>query len=288
MFLRRVRSNRASIILALCGSVAAAGQTTAPASAPAVDPALDAVLNRVEQRTVNNLRAGVAWRQQYVIDLPEDVVTKRGQIWYRRGEPVAGFLIHFTQQVRGERQDKLDEKYMFDGRWYVELNARTKTCERREVRRADDKADPYKVGEGLFPLPFGQKKADILREFDVTLVPPAADDPPATDHLRLVPRAGTNTGQSCKELDFWVDRDGTTAGLPIKVRVAKLDGTGKLNSHITVTFDDARLDEPKFDDRVFEIKTPDGYQLIEERLEDVPPPKPQGASVTPHLREHDA
>jgi hypothetical protein len=285
MYLVSKRLNRVGMIIVWTACVAAVGQTTSPMSQPAsvptttqaatrpnLDPAVAQILTRLEERIVNNLRARLAWRQQYVVDLPEDVITKRGQIWYRRIEPVAKFLIHFTEQTRGERRDTLDERHMFDGRWYIELQSRTKTFEKREVRRPEDKTDPYKVGAGLFPLPFGQKKDDILREFEVTLVSPAADDPQGADHLHLVPRPGTNTGQNYRELDFWVDREGLTAGLPIKVRVAKLDGTGKVNSHITITFDDARLDDPKFDDGVFDLKAPQGYQVIEERLEDIPPP----------------
>jgi hypothetical protein len=132
----------------------------------------------------------------------------------------------------------------------------------------------------VFPLPFGQKKEDILREFEVLRLSPEAGDPPVADHLRLLPRSGTRTGQSYKQLDFWIDREGPTAGLPIKVRVAKIDGTGKLNSHITIAFTDAQLNQG-FSGSIFEIRTPPGYVEIVEPLRPVSEPGQSGGEPAP-------
>ena len=286
---RSIRICRPSIILALAAGVVAAAQpATAPtASMPAAaeapppphDPPIDANLTRLEQRRVQDLHARLTWRQEFVVDEPDEVVAKRGELWYQQADPVARFLIHFKEWIKGTEKRPLDERHLFDGCWYVEVQSQTKTVQRREVRRPDDAGDPYKVGEGVFPLPFGQKKDDIVREFEVTLLPPANDDPKDTDRLRLTPRDGTRTGQNYKELDFWVQRGGATDGLPVKVRVAKLDGTGKLNSHITITFGDAALNKG-LRDGLFEIKTPTGYTELVERLEPIPvpqPPVPAGA-----------
>jgi hypothetical protein len=284
MSTRSKRANRLGMILVLAASVAARAQnaTSAVASRPAtqpaatqaaLDPDIDRILTRLEERQVRDLRANVAWRQEYVTDNEEDWVTKRGEIWFQEADPVAKFFIHFTEKLAGNRRDKLDERHLFDGCWYVQADARTKTVERREVRRPNDPGNPYKVGEGVFPLPFGQKKADILREFDVQKVPAEDKDPPNADHLRLLPREGTRSGESYKQLDFWVDREGPTAGLPSKVRVAKIDGTGKVNSYITSTFSNVQLNTG-FSGSVFELKTPPGYtETPPEYLNPIEPPK---------------
>jgi len=289
---RSKRANRCGMILALAASVAAAAQTTAPrpawapvetqpattqasttkpattrpTSTPALDPEIDKILTRLEERVVHDLHARLSWRQQYVTDLEEEAATKNGEIWYQKSQPVARFLIHFTESITAGRRDKLDERHLFDGCWYVELQSRTRTLTRREVRKPEDPTDPYRLGQGPFPLPFGQKKEDVLREFEVQRIPAASDDPPATDHIRLVPRAGTQTGQSYRTLDVWISQEGPTAGLPIKVRAAKLRGTGQLDSYITITFSDARLNQG-FSGSLFDIKAPPGYEVIEERLE---------------------
>jgi hypothetical protein len=268
------------IITLLATGVAAWAQaTTAPSGAPEqakLDPEVDRILSRLEKREVHELRARVVWHQHYITDEAEDDLSKRGRLWYQKGDPVAKFMIHFEDQVsgRGERR-KLDEKYLFDGCWYVELNKRTKTVTRREIRKPDDPADPYKVGEGVFPLPFGQKKADIVREFEVERVPPDEKDPPGTDRVRLSPREGTESGRTYKRLDFWVQREGKLAGLPVKVRVAKKKPTGQMDSYITVTFADVELNTG-FSSSVFELKTPVGFHEEIERLRDVPPPAQAG------------
>jgi hypothetical protein len=273
-----IQSTAASII-AVLGACVAAGAQSKPANNAGLDPVVDKILTRLEARQVNDLRARVRWELTYAVEEDEDADIKFGQIWYQQAEPVAKFLVHFDSKLVGNRKDELDEQHMFDGRWYTELQSRTKTITRREIRRPDDPSNPYKIGEGPFPLPFGQKKANILREFEVTHVAPAKADPPATDHLKLVPREGTGTGQTYKVIDFWVARQGPAAGLPIKVRTAKKDGTGRVNSYITITFDKIQLNTG-FSSSIFKIETPPGYEYYEEKLEPIPPP-PGAASSNP-------
>ncbi len=253
----------------------AAGQVAA-SSAPAIDPRIDRILTRLEQRHVSDLRARVVWELSYAVEEDTDTDRKFGQIWYKEQQPTARFKVRFDRKVVGNRQQKLDEEHLFDGRWYVELQSRTKTVTRREIRRPDDKRNPYKLGEGAFPLPFGQKKADILREFEVRLIPPRKSDPPDTDHLRLIPRPGSETGRTYKTLDFWIVRSGRLSGLPVKVVAGKKDGSGALNSYITVSFSDVELNVG-LSGSIFKIETPPGYEEIVERLEPEMPPPARGA-----------
>ncbi len=247
--------------------VAASGQAApAPPTQPA-DPRVDQILTRLAERQVNDLKGDVLWKTVAVLGGEEDALRKRGELWYQDTEPVARFMIHFTGRISGTgRKDRLDEQYMFDGMWYVELKAQTKTVIRREVRKADDLRDPYKIGEGPFPLPFGQKKDDLLREFEIEYVEPADGDPRETDHLKLRPRRGTKTAERYKVLDFWVRQSGDLGGLPVMVQVTKLDGTGRVDSYVTVRFSDIKLNAGVADS-VFEIRTPPGFHEEIERLE---------------------
>ena len=99
-------------------------------------PRVDQILSRLENRAVHDLRADVSWKLMYLIDLDEDAIVKQGRIWYQQQKPVAKFLVHFDRKITSNRAHKLDERHMFDGRWYVELKSETKTVTRREVRRA--------------------------------------------------------------------------------------------------------------------------------------------------------
>ncbi len=268
------RQTVASMILTLAAGVAACGQQSpeGPDAAAPLDPRVDKILTRLEQREVHDLRANVKWELKYVIEEEEEPDRKFGTIWYKQAKPVAKFKVHFDAKISGNRKRKLDEEHLFDGRWYVELQSRTKTVTRREIRREGEKSNPYRLGEGAFPLPFGQKKADILAEFEVTRVAEKKSDPPQTDHLHLVPRPGTNTGRTYKTLDFWVARAGKHAGLPVKVVAGKKDGTGAVNSYIEITFSEVELNTG-FSASVFKIEVPKDYEEIVERLEpiEIPP-----------------
>jgi outer membrane lipoprotein-sorting protein len=266
------------ILILLLGVAGYGQQVTVPedSGAPAdLDPVVDRILTRLEDRQVHDLRAKVKWELTYAIEESEDSDQKFGTVWFKEDKPVAKFKVHFDRKIVGTRKRDLNEEHLFDGRWYVELQSRTKTVTRREIRREGESSNPYKLGEGAFPLPFGQKKADILAEFDVKLVPAKKRDPADTDHLRLTPRPDTETGRTYKTLDFWIARSGEHAGLPVKVMAGKKDGTGAVNSYITITFSDVELNTG-FAHNVFKIDVPAGYEVIEERLEPLPAPPGTG------------
>ncbi len=271
----------AGMIVLLCtADTPAAAQTAAVVAPAAVDPAVDRILSRLEQRDVRDLRAKVTWDLTYVIE--EDVTRKTGKLWYKKLDPVAKFKVRFDRKIVGGRADTLAEEHLFDGRWYVELNSETKTVSRTEMRHESDTSDPYSITEGSFPVPFGQRRDDIVREFDVNLAPPAQGDPENTDHLVLTPRPGTRTGHSYAKIDFWIVRDGPLAGLPIEVRSDKRDGTGAVNSTIRVSFRDVEVDTG-FAESDLQIRTPLGFEEIVERL-----PEQTGAGTTVVLPAGDA
>jgi hypothetical protein len=271
------------VAIILSGALCVAGfgqQTTRPersGGASQLDPVVDKILTRLESREVHDLRAKVRWELTYVVEEEEDADRKFGTIWYKEDQPVAKFKVHFDTKIVGNRKQKLDEEHLFDGRWYVELQSRTKTVTRREIRREGELSNPYKLGEGAFPLPFGQKKADILAEFEVERVAEKEGDPPATDHLKLTPRPDSQTGRTYKTLDFWVARTGDHAGLPVKVVAGKKDGTGAVNSYITITFSDIELNTG-FSGSVFKVELPAGYEEIVDPLKTFE--TPPGAAPT--------
>lgn len=221
--------------------VAAASSAPAAAEPVAVDPVVDKILTRLEERDVKDLRASLMWETGDMLN-PEDVIKKKGEILYRQESPAAKFKVHLKKKIVGLTAPEIDEQYLFDGFVYTELNSNDKTVVRREVRAENDKRNPYKVGEGAFPVPFGQKKADILREFDVTRVPPKEKDPTKTDHLLLSPRTGTASAEQHKSVEFWINQEDTeNPGLPVKVRTTQRGAAKNEESFVVVTFTDIKL-----------------------------------------------
>lgn len=271
---------RVALVAALQIAGLAAAQE--PVSA-ALDPQVDKILSRLEERRIEDIRCQVRWTLADAVVGDEQV--KLGELSYKDTTPVAKFIVAFRKQELDGRRRDLNEQHLFDGRWYVELrdvkDTNTRTVTRRELRRESDVGNPYRVGEGIFPLPFGQKKADILREFEVTLGTGAApDDPPDCDKIRLTPREGTRTGASYGWIDFWVARSGPLSGLPIKVRSAKKDGAGGLSNVLTVTFSDVKLNSG-ISESLFRIDTPAGFH---EEIERLPPDDASPAAAASHPR----
>lgn len=231
-------------------------ETVAEAPAGPLDPRVDAILTRLEQRQINDLIANLKHTTVHVTQI-EEPVDKLGTIHYKALKPVSKFAIRFSQKVDSEKRN-IDELHIFDGCWYIEVQPRTKTVNRYEVRKPDDPVDPFKVNEGIFPLPFGQQKQDMLQEFVIERRDPARGDPAATDHLVLTPRPGTRLEPRYQTLDIWVAQTGPLAGLPVKVKAAKKKGDGKLGQYITIEFSDVKLNTG-FANSVFDFVTPSNY-----------------------------
>jgi hypothetical protein len=250
------------------GAAPAAADGAAPAAA--LDPVIDKILMRLEQRQIESLQADVRWRLHYLSDEPEDDVIRVGEIFYKHERPVGWFLLRFARRIIGNTSKNVAEQHLFDGVWYVKLDEERRSIERVQVREPDDPLDPFKLGQGPFPVPFGQSKQSILQEFVVARIDPAPDDPPSTDHLKLTPREGTRTAETYRYVHFWIAREGPEAGLPVKVRAGKLKPTGQLDADITVTFTNPRLN-PGLSASVFKIETPRGFDETVQPLAPIDP-----------------
>lgn len=237
----------------------AADSPAATRKPPVDDEVVDQILSRLENRQIEDLKAKVIWESGDAVN-PAGTLKKMGEIWYRQDKPVAQFKVRFTRKIVSKRAIDLREEHLFNGETYTELNEETKSVISRVIRDAEDKRDPYRVGEGAFPLPFGQRKDDILREFEVTRLLPTDKDPKNTDHLKLVPRKSTVSSQRYKAVEFWISRsDAEPAGMPVKVRTIEKSPAADEQSYIDVLFENIQINSG-IGAGLFQIETPDGFQ----------------------------
>jgi hypothetical protein len=229
-------------------SAAAAAPATAPATAPAsrvtaTQPAatrpvaegrVHTVLHALEQRgeSVKDLRAKIEW--QVLDQVIDDKQVKFGELFFKRDKPRDKFLVKFTRTVVEDQVIDKPEEHLFDGEWYTEKRDATKSVIKRQIVRPGEEFDPFKLGQGPFPLPFGQKEAEILEKFQVTYVEPAKDDPANAAHLKLIPKpTAEDMADKYNELHFFIDRK---LDLPVKVVADQKD-----EKLVTVTFTDIRV-----------------------------------------------
>jgi len=106
------------------------------------------------------------------------------------------------------------ERYIFDGEWLAEVRPFDKQFIRRQVVAPGEKWDPLRLGEGPFPIPIQQRRADILERFDAELLD-GLDDVVQRSvrgvagkcyQLRLTPKAEANE-KDLQEIRVWYQRD---------------------------------------------------------------------------------
>ncbi|MHC4443456.1 MAG: hypothetical protein ACYTF1_00550 [Planctomycetota bacterium] len=208
-------------------TVEAAGPASGPASRPSatrpvrLDPAIEKILDRLERKEITDIETPITYIKTK--PLLDDVQTYEGILRFRAGKPNPRFLIRFDKFIQEGIGSKEKQWHAFDGEWYIEVREKTESINKTQIVRPGEKLDVFKIGKGPFPLPFGQKKKDILDHFTVKLIRPnPKKDPPDTDHLECTPLLGTELAKKFGTVHFYIHRK---LDLPVCVRtVEKQEG----------------------------------------------------------------
>lgn len=186
----------------------------------AVSPRVVEILTQLERRSdgLKDIRCKITFKETDAMDMTD--MTKEGQILFLMAEPNPKFLVHFERSVSDGIVGK-QEWYLFDGRWLSEAIERIQQVTKKEVVLPGEKQDFFDIEKSPFPLPFGQKKDKILKNFHVELVKPVSTDPSNTDHLVCKPKAGSHLANKYDQLDFYIDRQ---VHLPRRVTITGYGG----------------------------------------------------------------
>jgi outer membrane lipoprotein-sorting protein len=204
------------------------------ASQPAVSKDVERILENLEKKReqIKDMEANITYENLQLI--AEDKQTQRGQIRYIAAteQTTPKFMVYFHTLIHDDVQRKRQLWYCFDGRMLREVNEQTRHAIDREVVRPGERIDPFALG-GPFPVPFGQKKSEMLEFFQITLVEPTKDEKGKTDHLLLIPLPKTDLAREYKQIEYWVDRE-----REIPVRIVSED---RHKNIITAVFSDIRI-----------------------------------------------
>ena len=181
-----------------------------------VDDVLDALDAR--GRTLREFVADVSLTE--MDDATKLESTRTGRVWYQKQKDDDRIRVTFAEKLEGRfaRDEKIE--YLLDDGWLIDRDYRRSVEVKRQVLRPGEKVNLLKLGEGPFPLPIGQPKEEVHKEFEVTKggAAPAADAPKGTVHVRLKPREGTRLAKKFNMIDVWVD-----PGTNMPVRIEALD-----------------------------------------------------------------
>jgi hypothetical protein len=203
-----------------------------------------------------------------IIDrLTGDSEKRTGWIAYRKGvdeKNPGGFRVHFATLKQGDGptiEDNLD--YAFDGQYLTVAKHRIKNMTRYQVAAEGEKAEPMKLGQGPFPLPFGQNAEEVVSHFEVTSRPREEADPKDTTYLKFIPRKDQREEINFRQMEMWVN---PKTALPVKITSRDKDKKNTL-----VIFENlvpnAELDPRK----TFTMDRPAGWDYKVERWENESP-----------------
>ncbi|MEM9913429.1 MAG: outer membrane lipoprotein carrier protein LolA [Planctomycetota bacterium] len=130
------------------------------------------------------------------------------------------FAVRFERKKVDSVIEDIDQSYVYDGRWLLDVDAKDQTATRRELVPEGEQAD-LELGDGPFLLPLNLRKDRVLQKFEVGLIEPAEDDPKSeagTFHLRLIPKP--QAGTDAQQIDLWFDQETL---LPLRAATLEAD-----------------------------------------------------------------
>lgn len=205
--------------------------------------ALLAALEKADEK-LETLTADVRYEKTF--ELQGDRQVRTGKLYFVNGEKgtTGGkgrkFAVSFEKLQVGEVVREEPKVYIFDGQWLVEKLPKEKPplFIKRQVVAPGQTADPLRIGEGPFPLPIGQKAAEIKERYEVELLPAGAGLEPGKDddeeqkatlanlgkfvaggaHVKLTPKARFAEDEDFTRIDLWYRRDKAGMLLPRMAR----------------------------------------------------------------------
>jgi len=229
-------------------SPAFVAETNEPDDEPAepVDPQAYQILTDLEsagERYVT-IRADMDYR----VDMRQlgDSEHRTGWVAFRKGkqqDETDMFRVRFeTNQPGGGARFKELIDYAFDGRYLTVAKHRIKNMTFYQVAAEGEQTRPLKLGEGPFPLPFGQRADDVVRYFEASAprpAEPAGENPPGR-HIVLVTRPEYSDLYSITRMEMWIDD-----AVHLPVRIVSHD---KNNNVTTVILSDIKTNAELPDD----------------------------------------
>jgi len=208
-----------------------------------VDEVLDAL--DVRGRSLDQFVADVTLSENDEATQAESQRT--GRVWYQKRQGNDRIRVTFDQKAQGRftKPDKVE--YLLDGGWLVDRDYRRSIEVKRQVLRPGEKINLLKLGEGPFPLPIGQPKEEVHKEFDVSKGDRGLVGPKGAPHVALKPKEGTRLARKFAQIDVWVDPQ---TSMPVRIEALDANETTRRTTELK----NIRVNpEPALGDRDFTL-----------------------------------
>jgi hypothetical protein len=187
---------------------------------------VDRLLDRleIEHGAIRLFSSPLTYRKDY--DLEGDFETRLGEIAVTIDPPDRDVVLVFDQIIDASGHGTSRSEYhAFEEGWWIEMTPDRKRIVRRQISRPGEDRDPFKLGEGPFPLPLAQKADSVRRRF-VASIGTVPDEPlfrglKDVEVLHLIPRTGTTAHEDHESIDLIFEK---TSLLPVGVLVRHRNG----------------------------------------------------------------
>ncbi len=236
---------------AVRGEAAVKSESPTTETAEPLPPEVNTILEKMEKAgdAVRALRAQFDYELNQT--LYEDIRKRKGRALYAA-----------PNRLRFEFTDRPKETFVFDGRVVYHVKPSTRQLILWEMRTAaEEPVEALTLGKTPFPLPFGQKKAAVVKHFSVHRDGEAEKkDPKKRKVLALVPKKGTTLAQDYTCILLWVD---TARWMPTRARL--YDTSENIT---TVDFRHIQVNVDMEKNPFARPKVPEGWEVVEHRKAD--------------------
>ena len=236
----------------------------------AIDPKVDDLLTRLEtaDKELKSLIASIKFFKVFPQGpLGGGMHERDGTLKFGRRVDGSGvkrrmFAVQFDSLLEdGTRLTKKVKQYVFDGEVLIEREPGEKQFQRQRLVAPGADVDPMRLGQSRvqFPMPLGQRKADMLAVFTVTTPPSLENVPKAPSmqqmlsdaiQIKLVPIKGNVQARDFVEIRIWYRPSDL---LPLFAQAVNTDGSKaevlledvKTNVDIPASAFDTKAPDPK-------------------------------------------
>jgi outer membrane lipoprotein-sorting protein len=165
-------------------------------------------------------------------------------VFQRKPNGDARIRVHFTlRQDDNGQTTRHEHDYSLENGVLVERQYEEKKQINRRVLKPGQKLDLFKLGQGPFPLPLGQKKEDVEELFDAKKIDPAPGDPPGTVHVQLTPKPDSQFARDFSVIDIWVDDQ---TNMPARIQTVDANNTATKTTDLTHIRLNTGVSDPQF------------------------------------------
>jgi outer membrane lipoprotein-sorting protein len=243
--------------ICLVGSLAASETERADANSVA-KPQVEVVLERLKKQTaeLKSYQSQIEYR--FSQPLLESETLKKGVLYYQRSEGKSALRINFQSLKQDEEDEqKYIEQYIFDGIWLTHIDYQIKEVKRYQKAEPNEPVDAFELVSENFPIIGFSKVEDLKKEFEIGLVEQQGGQAKNFIQLHLKVKADSVYKDDYTSIDFWVDKE---LYLPAKIIAVSTE-----EDIYEIKFLQPKVNK-KIDEKVFEFKMPQGFNVEIEPL----------------------